>query len=114
VFIVSASGDQKPQFGANFDTFGRSCTDLLIPMRAKFGVLEQSQGVHLPPNVIWLCSLCRLPMGKNHNFWQLLTFMGAPVSTPFYRWMPHLVYYSDPRSTLTCQISYRSVYSVVL
>ena len=39
VFIVSASGGQKPQFWANFDIFGRSCTDPLLPMRAKFGVL---------------------------------------------------------------------------
>ena len=39
VFIVSASGDQKPQFWANFDTFGRSCIDPLLPMRAKFGML---------------------------------------------------------------------------
>jgi len=27
VFIVSAAGGQKPQFWANFDTFGGSCTD---------------------------------------------------------------------------------------
>jgi len=39
VFIVSASGGQKPQFLANFDIFGGSCTDPLLPMRAKFGVL---------------------------------------------------------------------------
>ena len=39
VFIISASGGQKPQFGANFDIFGGSCTDPLIPMRAKFGLL---------------------------------------------------------------------------
>ena len=42
VFIVSASGDQKPQFWANFDIFGRSCTDSLLPMRTKFGVLEKT------------------------------------------------------------------------
>ena len=47
VFIVSASGGQKPQFLANCDTFGSSCTDPLLPMRAKFGVLEQNQGLHL-------------------------------------------------------------------
>jgi len=39
VFIVSASGGQKPQFWANFDIFGGSHTDALLPMRAKFGVL---------------------------------------------------------------------------
>ena len=48
LFIVSASGDQKPHFWANFDTFGRSCTDPLLPMRARFGELEQTQGIHLP------------------------------------------------------------------
>ena len=47
VFIVSASGGQKPQFWANFDTFARSCTDPLLPMRAKFGGLEQTRGLHL-------------------------------------------------------------------
>jgi len=39
VFIVSASGGQKPQFWANFDIFLGSCTDLILSMRAKFGVL---------------------------------------------------------------------------
>ena len=38
-FIVSASGGQKPQFWANFDIFGVSCTDPLLPMTAEFGVL---------------------------------------------------------------------------
>ena len=47
VFIVSPPGGQKPQFLANFDIFWGSCTDPVLPMRAKFGVLEQSQGLHL-------------------------------------------------------------------
>ena len=38
-FIVSASGGQKPQCWANFDIFGGSCTDPLLPMRVKFGDL---------------------------------------------------------------------------
>ena len=42
VFIVSASGDQKPQFWANFDIFRSSSTDPLLPIRVKFGVLEQN------------------------------------------------------------------------
>jgi len=33
MFIVSASGGQKPQFWANFDIFGGSCTDPLLPMQ---------------------------------------------------------------------------------
>ena len=47
VFIVSASGGQKSQFWANFDNFGGSCTDPLLPIRAKFGVLEPTQCLHL-------------------------------------------------------------------
>jgi len=39
VFIVLASGGQKPQFWANFDIFGGSYTDPISPMRAKFDVL---------------------------------------------------------------------------
>ena len=98
------------------------------------------------PNFIWMCSLCRIPVAKKHNFgqflifggllyrpsytgegqvwcaradpdqrstltgqisfdcvrcvgfrwkkatifWQILTFWGAPVPTPFYRWGPNL------------------------
>jgi len=44
VFAVSASGGQKPPFLVNFDSFGGSCADLLLPIMAKFGVLEQTQG----------------------------------------------------------------------
>ena len=51
MFVVSASGGQIPQFLANFDILEGSCTDPLLPMRAKFGVLyiglEQIQGLHL-------------------------------------------------------------------
>jgi len=43
-----------------------------------------------------MCSLCRLPVAKNHNFWQVLTFLGVPVPTPFYRWGSNLVSYSRP------------------
>jgi len=41
-----------------------------------------------------MCSLCRLPVAKNHNFGQILTLFGAPAPTPFYRWWPNLVCYS--------------------
>ena len=41
-------------------------------------------------------SLCRLPVAINHNFGQIVAFLGAPVSTPFYRWGPNLVCYSRP------------------
>jgi len=67
VFIVSSSGGQKPQFLANFDTFGRSCTDLL-PMRAKFGVLEQTQGLHLPAKFHLNAFIVSASGGQNPQF----------------------------------------------
>jgi len=47
VFIVLASIGQKPQLWANVDIWGDSCTDPLLVMRAKFGVLEQTHGLCL-------------------------------------------------------------------
>ena len=46
---MSASGGQKTIILGNFRYLGLgdSCTDPLLPMRAKFGVLEQIQGLHL-------------------------------------------------------------------
>ena len=37
-----------------------------------------------------MCSLCRLPAAKNHNFGEFW-YSGAPVPTPFDRWGPNLV-----------------------
>jgi len=48
------------------------------------------------PDFIWMCSLSRLHVAKNHNFEQILTFWGFRVPTPFYRWEPNLVCYSRP------------------
>jgi len=54
-----------------------SCTDPLLPMKVKFGVLKQTDRLHLRPNFIWICLLCRLPLAKNHNFGQILNFGGS-------------------------------------
>jgi len=43
---VSASGGRKPQFWANFDIWGLPYRPLL-PMRVKFGVLGQTQGLQV-------------------------------------------------------------------
>ena len=74
---MSAAGGQKPQFLANSDTFGRSYTDPLLPMRAKFGVLQQTHGLRL-------CAKFRLDRfilspsdgEKKTNFCQFLRFFG--------------------------------------
>jgi len=64
------------------------------------------------PNFIWMCSLCRLPVAKNHNFGQILTFWGLLYRSPFTNegqiWRAR----ADPRSTLTCQISSECVHCV--
>ena len=41
-----------------------------------------------------MCSLCRLPVVKNHNFWQILTF-GGSCTDPLLR--PNLVCKSRPK-----------------
>jgi len=61
-----------------------------------------------------MCSLCRLLVDKNHNFGKILTFLLAPVPTPFYRWGQIWCATADPWYTFICEISSRSVYSVVL
>ena len=43
-----------------------------------------------------MCSLCRLPVAKKHNFGQIFIF-GAHVPTAFYRSGPNLVCYSRPK-----------------
>ena len=43
---VSASVGQKHNFCAKFDIWGY-CTYIVFPMRAKFGVLEQTSGIRV-------------------------------------------------------------------
>ena len=52
-------------------------------MRAKL-VLEQTQGLHLHAKFhlnVFILSLHRLPVAKNHNFWQILTFGGCSADS---------------------------------
>ena len=76
-FMVVASGDQKPRFWANFDTFGRSCTDPLLPMRAKFGVLEQTQALHLPAKFHLNVFIVSASGGKKPQFWTNFDIFGG-------------------------------------
>ena len=59
-----------------------------------------------------MCSLCRLPVAKNYNFGQILTFWGPLHRRPFTDEGQIWCAIADPRSTLSCQISSRSLYSV--
>ena len=64
-----------------------------------------------------LCSLSRLPVAKNHNFGQILTFGRLLYRPPF----PNegqiqcsTASTADPQCTFTCETSSGSVYSVAL
>jgi len=52
--------------------------------------------------------------GQKPQFWANFDFLGAPIPTPFTDEGQIWCAVADPRYTLTCQISYRSVYSVAL
>jgi len=61
-----------------------------------------------------MCSLCRLPVAKNHNFGQLLTF-GRLLYRPRFTDVGQIwCAIADPRYTFTRQNSSRSVNSVAL
>jgi len=64
MFIVSASGGQKPQFWANL-TFGGSMLyrHHLLPMRAEFSALEQTHGIRLRAE----CGLDRFILSPSNN-----------------------------------------------
>jgi len=61
-----------------------------------------------------MCSLCRLPVAKNHNFGHILTFWGLLYRPPFTDEGQMWCAIAHARYTLTCQISSWSVSSVAL
>ena len=86
VFIVSASGGQKPHFWAIL-TFGGLLYQPPLPMRVKFGVLEQTEGMHLHCKFYMHVFIVSASGGQKPQFWTNidLFWRGAPVPTPFYR-----------------------------
>jgi len=61
-----------------------------------------------------MCSLCRLPVAKKHNFGANFDIWGLLYRPPSTDEGQIWFAIADPRCTLTCQISSRSVYSVAL
>ena len=83
VFIKSASGGQKPQFWANFDIFGGSCTNYLLAMRAKFGVLQQRQGLlHLQAKFHLNVFIVSASGGQKPQFWPNIGILGGSCTDP--------------------------------
>ena len=81
VFIVSAFGGQKPQFWANLDFWG-SRTEPLLPMRSKFGVLEQTQGLHLHTKFHPNAFIVSASGGQRNQFWANFDFGGLLYRPP--------------------------------
>ena len=99
-------------FGKKFDILGGSCIDPLLPMRAKFGVLQQTPGLHLQDKFYLNVFAVSASGGQKPQFWANFDFLGAPV--PFTNEGQMWCAIADPQYTFTCKISSRSVYSVVL
>ena len=95
-------------------TFGGSCTDPLLPMRAKFGGLEQTQGLHLPAKFHLNVFIVSASGGQKPQFWAKFDIWGLLYRPPFTDESQIWCARADPRYTLTCQISPPSVYSVAL
>ena len=56
-------------FLANFDIFRSSSTDPLLTIRVKFGVLEQTKGLHLPAKSHLNVFIVSAPCGQKPQFW---------------------------------------------
>jgi len=75
-------------------TFGGSRTDPLSPMMVKFGVLEQTRGLHLHAKFHLNVFTVSAFGGQKPQFLANCDFWGAPVPTVFYRSGPNLVWSS--------------------
>ena len=92
-------------FGQIFDIFGGSCTDPLLPMRAKFGVQEQTQGPHLHTKFHLNVFTVSASGGQKPKFWHFGHSCTDPITDRGQIWCAG----ADPCCMLTCQISPRSV-----
>ena len=60
-------------------------------MREKFGVLEQTDGLHLQAKFHLNVFIVSASGGQKPQFWAFFDIWGTPVPTTFYRSGPHLV-----------------------
>jgi len=95
-----------------FGHFGGSCIDPLLPAKAKFGELEQIQSLHLQAKFHLYVFIVSAYGGQEPQFGQIWTFWGLLYRPPFTGegqiWWAR----ADPESTLTGQISSECVYCV--
>ena len=96
-----------------FLKFGVSCTDPLVPMRIKYGVLEQTQSLHLHAKLhlnVFIVSASNGQKTILGKFWLWGFLYWPPFTDDGQIWCA----IADPWLTLVCQISTRSVYSIAL
>jgi len=104
----------KTTIFGKFWHFGGSCTDPLLPMRATFAVLEQTQGLHLCAKFHLNMFIVSASGGQKPQFWEIVTFWGLLYRSPVTDLGQICCAIADPQYTLTCQILSWSVYSVAL
>ena len=65
---------KKPQFWANFGIWEGYRTDPLLPMKVKFGVLEETQGLYLHAKFHLNVFIVSASGGQKPQLWGILTF----------------------------------------
>ena len=82
--------------------------------RAKFGVIEQTQGLHFQAKFHLNVFIVSTSGGQKPPFWANFDSWGLLYRPPFTDEGQMWYAIGDPWYTFTCEISSRSVYSVVL
>jgi len=84
-------------------------------MRVNFGVLEQTRGLHLQAKFHLNVFIVSASGGQKAQLWANFDILGGLLYRPPFTDEGQTWYaIADPRYTFTCEISSRSVYSVVL
>ena len=83
-------------------------------MKVKFGVLEQTQGLHLHAKFHLNVFTVSASGGQKPQFWAHFDFWRLLDQPPFTDESQIWCAIADPQYTFTCEILSRSVYSVVL
>jgi len=76
--------------------FWGSCTDSLLAMRAKFGVLQHRQGLHLQAKFHLNVFIVSASGGQNPQFWANFGIFGGSCTDPLLPMRANLVCYSRP------------------
>jgi len=96
-----------------FLTFGGSCIGPILPMRVKFGVLKQTEHLHLQAKFHLNVFIVSASGGQTPQFWANCDFCGLLYRPPFTDDGQIWCAIADSQCTFLCQNS-RSVYSIAL